>query len=300
MPSLLFSAGAIDLVAALASLIAVGLAYQARRLRQWFPFALACGGGVSCGLVLLRTVAGMQARWQELADGLAPALTAHGVVLVALAALFTEVGRRQGARLAVPERVPFDRARAIGSAGETLVAFELARLGYPALHNVILCGRGWIVEIDHLVRMPDGIVVLETKTWSGTITGDRQSARWTQHKPGAGHSDAFLNPVIQNGAHIWAIEQFLGDRGVSVWGYVVSAGNARFAAEIAAHVVPLGLLGDVLRSSGAPSMAGYGRLDGAWERLQREAARSGARRQAQIAHARRRRQASGGFRWIGL
>jgi hypothetical protein len=48
------------------------------------------------------------------------------------------------------------RSRRIGAAGEARVAGELKRIGLPALHNVILSGAGWSVELDHVIRVPRG------------------------------------------------------------------------------------------------------------------------------------------------
>ena len=50
------------------------------------------------------------------------------------------------------------RAQHVGAAGETLVACELAALGWPMLRNVILNDGGRTVEIDILLRVSDGIV----------------------------------------------------------------------------------------------------------------------------------------------
>ena len=44
-----------------------------------------------------------------------------------------------------------------------LGAGELARAGLPALHDVVLRGAGWSVELDEVLRIPSGIVVLETR-----------------------------------------------------------------------------------------------------------------------------------------
>ncbi|MGA9866019.1 MAG: nuclease-related domain-containing protein, partial [Acetobacteraceae bacterium] len=71
----------------------------------------------------------------------------------------------------------------VGEAGERLVASELTALGWPALLNVILAGpRGRTVEFDHLVRVPDRTVMLETKTYSSFIAGGPDTPRWTQHR----------------------------------------------------------------------------------------------------------------------
>ncbi|MBN9560445.1 MAG: NERD domain-containing protein [Alphaproteobacteria bacterium] len=118
-----------------------------------------------------------------------------------------------------------DRAARIGDAGERLVAYELASLEWPALHNVILAERGRTIEIDHLVRAPDGIVVLETKTCAGLIDAKPGSPNWTQRARSGRCTGSFLNPARQNLGHVRAIERFVADPAVSVLGYVVSAGR---------------------------------------------------------------------------
>ncbi len=180
------------------------------------------------------------------------------------------------------------RLRRIGAAGEALVAGELARLRLPALHNVVLRGAGWSVELDHLVRVPSGIVILETKTLAGTIVGELASPVWSRRTTGGVEVGCLANPVMQNQAHVLAVEGFLGDLRVSVCGYVVAAGRASFAPEIADAVVPIRDLAWVLSIPFAePDPRAF---DAAWRRLEREAAKSAGRRAAHEAHARRRRQ----------
>lgn len=184
------------------------------------------------------------------------------------------------------------RAARIGEVGERLVACELAALEWPALHNVILAGAGSrTVEIDHVVRAPDGIVVLETKTYSGFIAGAADAPRWMQHRAG-GRQTLFLNPAIQNLSHVRTVERFVADPAVRVRGFVVSAGNARFDDAIAHIPVPLHALRTVLREDAPLVFMGQGRIDAAWRRLEREAARSAGRRAVHVAYARRRRRAA--------
>jgi hypothetical protein len=203
-----------------------------------------------------------------------------------LIALWLRRGREIGATKASSREA---RSRRIGAAGEARVAGELKRIGLPALHNVILCGAGWSVELDHVVRVPSGIVVLETKTLRGTIAGELDSPVWTQRTAGGVEGVRLDNPVLQNQAHVRAVEGFLGDLRVPICGYVVSAGRARFALEIADAVVPVGDLAWVLTISFAEPNPRV--LDVAWRRLEREAAKSDGRRAAHEAHARRRREA---------
>ena len=97
------------------------------------------------------------------------------------------------------------------------------------------------------------------------------------------------NPVLQNQVHVRAVEGFLGDLRVPICGYVVSAGRARFAPEIADAFVPVRDLQWVLSIPFAEPNPRV--LDAAWRRLEREAAKSGRRRAAHEAYARCRREA---------
>ena len=122
-----------------------------------------------------------------------------------LIALWLRRGREVGAAEASRREA---RSWRIGAAGEARVAGELKRIGLPALHNVILRGAGWSVELDHLVRVPSGIVVLETKTFGGTIEGQLDSPVWTQPTAGSVEHGGLANPVLQNQAHVSALEGF--------------------------------------------------------------------------------------------
>jgi len=219
--------------------------------------------------------------WRFLRACEAPIALAVGLGL--LIALWLRRGRKAGAIAASSREA---HSRRIGAAGEARV---LKRIGLPALHNVILSGAGWSVELDHVVRVPSGIVVLETKTLGGTIAGELDSPVWTQRTAGGVEVSRLDNPVLQNQAHVRAVEGFLGDLPVPICGYVVSAGRARFAPEIADAVVPVRDLSWVLSISSAEPNPRV--LDAAWQRLERETAKSGSRRAAHEAYARRRREA---------
>ena len=115
---------------------------------------------------------------------------------------------------------------------------------------------------------------------------------------GIPHDDAEKNmrlfakhalPVLQNDAHVSALEGFLGDLRVPVCGYVVSAGRARFAPEIADAVVCVRDLPWVLSIVFAEPSRRV--LDAAWRRLEGEAAKSPGRSAAHEAYARWRRDA---------
>lgn len=174
------------------------------------------------------------------------------------------------------------RAEAIGAAGEGLVALALHQAGYPTLHGVMLGGRGCSTEIDHVVRTPGSIVVIETKTLAGRIDGRPGDRQWVQRS--AGRERWFLNPLRQNAAHLEVLRRTIGAIDAPLRGVVVVAGTATIADELRGYVVPVSELVTVLdgeRPSGGRS------LDQAWSILQQVSARGGDRR-AHAAYVRRR------------
>src|SRR5271157_5689503 len=124
------------------------------------------------------------------------------------------------------------RAATLGALGEALVTSEVEALGWPVLANVILeCGRG-TVEIDHLVRAPDGILVIETKTYSGFVAGTEDAAQWTQQLRD-GRRFLVQSPAMQSIGHLFAVSQAAIDR---AWmRLLVEAGQSerRYAAHVA-------------------------------------------------------------------
>jgi len=98
------------------------------------------------------------------------------------------------------------RPAATGRGGERAVRQALARLRLPALHDVVLADALGHTQIDHLVRTSQGIVVIETKTFAGWITGTLYGAHWTQHLAGGRIRHRFQNPVRQNHRQCKAVE----------------------------------------------------------------------------------------------
>ena len=189
--------------------------------------------------------------------------------------------RRHGGETEAQKAQP-DRAAAIGGVGEALVAGRLREMGWPVFRNVVLREQGGSTEIDILARAPCGLFVLEVKTWSGRIDGTASAASWTRHGWG-GRVVTVPNAVRQNLAHVVAVERAIGDRMVRVRGTVVSAGHARFAPELRAHVVSEAAMADVLLGAASGAPVEPWRLEEAWAALGREAARSPALRAGHIA-----------------
>lgn len=216
----------------------------------------------------------------------APAVVATTVALAVAAVLMLGRLRSQEEALGQLRRV---KAEVKGRQGEAAVAAVLARAGFSALHDVILRDAWGLTQVDHLVRLADGIAVLETKAFAGTVTGHIGDRRWVQELRGGRVRTAFRNPVTQNEHHVRAVRRVAGSE-VPVCGLVVSAGTARFCGELEGAVV--GLDGLVARLRARPAVAcDVQRLDAVWRVLTAAAAQSGTLRGAhlrQVQQARRR------------
>jgi hypothetical protein len=166
-----------------------------------------------------------------------------------------------------------------GQMGETAVARQIAFLRAPALHDVILSDSRGLTQVDHLVLGWDAILVLETKTYSGFITGKLDSREWSQHFGQGSTRTSFQNPIRQNHRHRMAAAEIIGNPSVPVRGYVVSAGKARFCDELVGVVVELPNLPSILMA-GDRRQADQAALRAAWDCL-RAAAQAGEARRAE-------------------
>jgi len=185
------------------------------------------------------------------------------------------------------------KAELKGRKGEAAVAEVLARAGLPALHDVGLRdGRG-LTQVDHLVRLPGGIAVLETKAFAGMVTGGLGDRHWVQHLREGAVQTAFLNPLLQNHRHMRAVREKAG-AGVPVAGWVVSAGTGRFCGDLEPAVVRLADLAGRLRAlQTTTGSCDPARLDAAWARLTAAAACGAGLRGEHGEQVRRRRGETG-------
>jgi hypothetical protein len=181
------------------------------------------------------------------------------------------------------------RARAIGALGEGLVTAELEAIGYPFLRNLILDFGNRTVEIDHIIKVPDGLIVLEVKTFSGFVIGSERDLHWTQMLQG--QRNKVLNPIVQNLAHVKALAQFLADPSLSIRGFVVSAGRARFCDEVAHIPVPLNRLRDTVAQEVRTATEKAG-VERAWQRLTFEQSLTTDRLDSHVRYASNRKRAA--------
>lgn len=100
-----------------------------------------------------------------------------------------------------------------GYMGETIVKMKLSSLDrekYAVINNLVLenpSGNTYSTQIDHLVISTYGVFSIETKNYKGLIYGSEYSKKWVQNIYGT--KNDFMNPVLQNYAHIKAVESIL-------------------------------------------------------------------------------------------
>ncbi|NLB20758.1 MAG: NERD domain-containing protein [Clostridium sp.] len=95
-----------------------------------------------------------------------------------------------------------------GNYGEFLTFVELERFsGYHRLMTNLYIPKadGSTTEIDLIMISPAGILVFESKNYSGWVFGDEKHKYWTQtlHK---NSKNKFYNPIWQNKGHISALK----------------------------------------------------------------------------------------------
>ena len=138
-----------------------------------------------------------------------------------------------------------------GLVGEWKVRRPLQRHSAEAMHDVLLRrpdSTGW-TQIDHLVRLPDRILVLETKNLGGRLTASERDGRWTQRfRPG--RNSSVQNPLRQNALHLAAVRAAAG-REVRLQGLVLLVGQAWVYERL-----PMGCIGRFVRTTPARNAAG--------------------------------------------
>lgn len=141
--------------------------------------------------------------------------------------------------------VPPDlRSSILGRLGEGAVAEAVAEAGFPAMHDVLLpADDGGTTQIDHLVLLPVGIAVIETKNWSGDIYGGGKQRSWTVLIGKSRYRQQ--NPLRQNYRHERAVKALV-PVWVEVFNHVVMTGTARFRRDRPDNVSSLEELADHL------------------------------------------------------
>lgn len=100
------------------------------------------------------------------------------------------------------------KKQSIINSGEKEVINVLSKIkGYKLLNNIMIKRGTKTSQIDHILIGKKGIFVIETKDYSGVITGGDYDVNWTQTL--MAHNNYFYNPIRQNYGHVKALEEVL-------------------------------------------------------------------------------------------
>lgn len=103
------------------------------------------------------------------------------------------------------------------------------------LNNLLLPTDKDTTQVDHILLLPSGIFVIETKNMKGWIFGDEKSKTWTQqiYK----HKSKFQNPLHQNHKHVKTISAMLNlEDDTILHNIVVFVGSATFKTKMPKNV----------------------------------------------------------------
>ncbi len=105
-----------------------------------------------------------------------------------------------------------------GKLGEYLTYMNLRTFEFDGgkfLFNIRIPKNGTeTTEIDLILICTRGILVFESKNYSGWIFGNEINKNWTQTFPvgrGRSHKVKFYNPIMQNAGHIRYLKRIIGD-----------------------------------------------------------------------------------------
>ena len=150
-----------------------------------------------------------------------------------------------------------------GRRGERAVHYAILTVRAECITDFIIPdNRGGLTQVDHVVKLPIGIAVIETKNYSGKIYGTEREKTWTQ-AIGA-QKNKFQNPLRQNYLHVEAIKAIVGE-GIEVIGQVIFVGDAKFR-EMPEGVSSLAELKKHLRM--VKDMPVPAEIEQAWAKLQ--------------------------------
>ena len=109
---------------------------------------------------------------------------------------------------------------------------EIPEISSFVIDNITLeLSDGDTTQIDHLVITSHGVIVIESKHYSGVIYANAKGRKWTQYLRKKEYK--FQNPIRQNYKHIKAIENlFEFIPAEYIQGLVVFSGNAEFKTSI--------------------------------------------------------------------
>jgi Nuclease-related domain len=182
-----------------------------------------------------------------------------------------------------------------GSRGErmvhTILRKSLPASGYTVLRDVTLRTDGGTTQIDHVVISRFGVFVIETRHLAGWIFGAEHDSHWTQSF--ADSRVEFQNPLLQNRAHIRALQVLLGLPASRFHSLVVFTGKAEFKTAMPLNVMQPDRLAAFIQVNATPSLAPEA-MQRAVRTIERNRLEPGAATQAPHVESLRARRGSAG------
>ena len=109
------------------------------------------------------------------------------------------------------------------------------------LNNITLEHGDGTTQIDHILITQNGIIVIETKHYSGWLFANEKQKHWTQVK--FKFKNKFQSPIFQNKKHVQAVQKLLDFiPKEQIQSLVVFTGDAEFKTEIPYGVIKLNQL----------------------------------------------------------
>lgn len=150
-----------------------------------------------------------------------------------------------------------------GWIGEKILAFSVKNIVKDKkgilLNNLLLPTDKDTTQVDHILLLPSGIFVIETKNMKGWIFGDSKSNNWTQqiYK----HKSKFQNPIHQNYKHVRTISTMLElEDETLIHNIVVFVGSATFKTNMPENVFKIFRLRNYLKQQNLDKLS-YSKLE---------------------------------------
>jgi Membrane protein involved in colicin uptake len=104
-----------------------------------------------------------------------------------------------------------------GIKGEANALGSLERLSndYVIITNPMIHANGRSNELDNLIIGSNGVFIVETKNYVGTVYGNVNDQKWTQERSGR-KTKEFYNPIMQVNQHGRRVEEFLRKLGYNI------------------------------------------------------------------------------------
>lgn len=117
---------------------------------------------------------------------------------------------------------------------------------YSVLRNLHLPVGGETLQVDHVVVSRSGVFVIETRNYSGWISGDESDKRWTLES--FRKKFRFTNPCKDSHVNARAVAELLDLDEQLVCPMVVFAGKGRFRSALPSNVMFLAEMVTFIRS----------------------------------------------------